>query len=151
MLELTWNGEILTYGTAMGPEREKSWQYLVWPTFVQNKPSEELATQLLKWKLLQATKSSVSLWQGTRWPQIDYPAAERQSRRPRGGGYRESAGFQHMNGTYTSHEHAFVGPCKTFMGQAKSKGSLSHPYLRLVSPFSCVSCFSHALNWPKEK
>jgi hypothetical protein len=36
----------------MGPEREKSRQYLVWPTFVQNETSEELPIQLFKWRLL---------------------------------------------------------------------------------------------------
>jgi hypothetical protein len=73
-LELTWNGEILTCGTAVGLEREKSRQYLVWPTFVQNGPSEELPIQLFKWCLLQATKVPVSLCQGTRWPQTKSPA-----------------------------------------------------------------------------
>jgi hypothetical protein len=50
----------------MGPEREKSRQYLVCPHFVQNWPSEELPTQIFKWRLLQATKVPVSLCQGTR-------------------------------------------------------------------------------------
>jgi hypothetical protein len=55
-----------TCGTAMGPEWEKSWPYLVWPIFVQNGPSEELATQLFKCPLLQETKVPVSLWHRTR-------------------------------------------------------------------------------------
>jgi hypothetical protein len=50
----------------MGPKREKSRQYLVCPHYVQNGPSEELPTQLFKWRLLQATKVPVSLCQGTR-------------------------------------------------------------------------------------
>jgi hypothetical protein len=67
------NGEILTCGTAMGPKREKSRQYLVCLHFVQNGPSEELPTQLFKSRLLQATKAPVSLCQGTRRPQTKYP------------------------------------------------------------------------------
>jgi hypothetical protein len=50
----------------MGPKREKSRQYLVCPHFVQYRPSEDLPTQLFKWRLLQATKVPVSLRQGTR-------------------------------------------------------------------------------------
>jgi hypothetical protein len=45
----------------MCPEREKSRQYLVWPTFVQNGSSEELPTQLFKYRLLQVTKVPMSL------------------------------------------------------------------------------------------
>jgi hypothetical protein len=47
-LELTWNGKILTCGTAVGPKREKSRQYLVCPHFVQNRSSKKLPTQLFK-------------------------------------------------------------------------------------------------------
>jgi hypothetical protein len=49
----------------MDPKWEKSRQYLVCPKFVQNGPSEELAIQLFKWQLLQATKAPVSASQGT--------------------------------------------------------------------------------------
>jgi hypothetical protein len=72
------NGEILTCRTAMGPRREMSRQYLVCPHFVQNGPSEELPTQLFNWRLLQATKVPVSLWQGTRWPQTKSPTRDRE-------------------------------------------------------------------------
>jgi hypothetical protein len=72
-----YNGEILTCGTAMGPKQEKSRQYLVCPHFVQNGSSEELPTQLFKWRLLQATKIPVKLWQGTRWPQTKSPRISR--------------------------------------------------------------------------
>jgi hypothetical protein len=56
-----------------GPKREKSRQYLVCSHFVQNGPSKELPTQLFRWRLLQATKAPMSLWQGTWWPQTKSP------------------------------------------------------------------------------
>jgi hypothetical protein len=60
------NGEMLTCGTAMGSEWGKPCQYLDWPIFVHNGPSEEFATELFKYLVLQATKVPVNLWQETR-------------------------------------------------------------------------------------
>jgi hypothetical protein len=142
MLELTWNREILTCGTAMCPEREKSRQYLVWPTFVQNGPSEELPTQLFKWHLLQATKVPVSLWQGTRWPQTKLPHQSTSRLGPRGKfdlGFFPRAnlvsGFWHPKSG--QHLHMLLRLCDGASSHASEKGDgrISSPLAETVPYF----------------